>query len=58
MCEQLCFAGHGDEDGALREKLCWPKSCLHPLPDELTDIEGFMFEPLFACDSSDPIRAS
>jgi len=46
LCEQLRFAGHGEEDGALREKLCWPKSCLHPLPDEMTDIEGVMLEPL------------
>jgi L-iditol 2-dehydrogenase len=46
LCETLRFAGHGVEDGALREKLCWPKSCVYPLPEELDDIEGAMLEPL------------
>ena len=46
LCEFLRFAGHGLDDGALREKLNWPKLCIHPLPDVLTDIEGVMLEPL------------
>jgi len=46
FCENLRFAGHGTEDGALREKLSWPKHCVYPLPDEITDVEGAMLEPL------------
>jgi L-iditol 2-dehydrogenase len=46
LCTALCFAGHGTEDGALREYMPWPTRCLHPLPDALTDAEGAMLEPL------------
>jgi L-iditol 2-dehydrogenase len=46
LCEDLHFAGHGSDDGALREKIGWPKSCVHPLPDTITNIEGVMLEPL------------
>lgn len=46
LCEALRFAGHGTEDGALREYMAWPTHCLHPLPDSLTDAEGVMLEPL------------
>jgi L-iditol 2-dehydrogenase len=46
LCENVRFAGHDIVDGALREKLCWPKSLVHALPDEFTDIEGAMLEPL------------
>jgi L-iditol 2-dehydrogenase len=46
LCDGLRFAGHGVVDGALREKLCWPKSLVHTLPAEFTDIEGAMLEPL------------
>lgn len=46
LCEYLRFAGHDIVDGALREKLCWPKSLVHRLPAEFTDIEGAMLEPL------------
>ena len=35
LCAALHFAGHGTEDGALREYLTWPSRCLHPLPDAL-----------------------
>jgi L-iditol 2-dehydrogenase len=40
------FAGHGAMDGALREKMPWPKSLVHRLPERLSDIEGAMLEPL------------
>jgi L-iditol 2-dehydrogenase len=46
LCMALRFAGHGTEDGALREYVSWPTRCLHPLPDYLTDAEGVMLEPL------------
>jgi L-iditol 2-dehydrogenase len=46
FCENLHFAGHGSDDGALREKINWPKSCVHPLPDTISNIEGVMLEPL------------
>jgi L-iditol 2-dehydrogenase len=46
FCGHMRFAGHGSVDGALREKISWPKFLLHSLPDDLTDIEGAMLEPL------------
>jgi L-iditol 2-dehydrogenase len=46
LCLQQRFAGHGGEDGALREYMAWPQACLHPLPDSLSDAEGVMLEPL------------
>jgi len=46
FCSALRFAGHGMEDGALREYVAWPAHCLHPLPNSLTDADGVMLEPL------------
>jgi L-iditol 2-dehydrogenase len=46
LCTALRFAGHGAQDGALREFLPWVTRCLYPLPDSLTDIDGAMLEPL------------
>lgn len=46
LCTALRFAGHGGEDGALREYIAWPTRCLYPLPDSVTHIEGAMLEPL------------
>jgi L-iditol 2-dehydrogenase len=46
LCEHLRFAGHGSEDGALREFIIWPTACLHSLPDSLSDVDGVMLEPL------------
>lgn len=46
LCLNLCFAGHGSTDGALREYLKWPERFLHSLPDSLSDVEGAMLEPL------------
>jgi len=46
LCEHIRFAGHGSEDGALREFIAWPEACLFPLPDSLSDADGVMLEPL------------
>jgi L-iditol 2-dehydrogenase len=46
LCPSVIFAGHGDHDGGLREYVSWEKSCLHPLPDSISDAEGAMLEPL------------
>ncbi len=46
FCESLRFAGHGREDGALREQMAWPQGRLFPLPDSLSDSDGAMLEPL------------
>jgi len=46
LCESLVFAGHGDQDGALREQIAWPERCLFPLPDALSNADGAMLEPL------------
>lgn len=46
LCPQVAFAGHGTNDGALREYLAWPSELLHPLPTPLTSVDGAMLEPL------------
>lgn len=46
LCVRIRFAGHGTQDGALREWLAWPTELLHPLPDGFTDADGAMLEPL------------
>jgi L-iditol 2-dehydrogenase len=46
LCEHVRFAGHGAEDGALREALSWPERCLDALPDSLEDVDAVMLEPL------------
>ena len=46
LCTRIQFAGHGTQDGAMREYLAWPAGLLHPLPDALTDADGAMLEPL------------
>jgi L-iditol 2-dehydrogenase len=46
LCTRMRFAGHGLEDGALREYIAWPDECLFPLPDSLSDADGVMLEPL------------
>jgi L-iditol 2-dehydrogenase len=54
LCTQVIFAGHGDQDGAMREFLTWPSPLLHPLPDKVSDAGGAILEPLgvaiHACD--------
>jgi L-iditol 2-dehydrogenase len=46
LCLNLLFAGHGEQDGALREWLAWEERLLYPLPNSITDAEGAMLEPL------------
>src|SRR5262249_41512089 len=46
LCARIRFAGHGDQDGALREFLAWPSDLLPPLPDGGTDPGGALLEPL------------
>jgi len=46
LCERLHFAGHGEDDGALREYLAWPVKNLHILPEKLSSAEGALLEPL------------
>lgn len=46
LCEKVIFAGHADQDGAMREWIAWPQHCLVPLPESLSDIDGAMLEPL------------
>ena len=46
LCAQVVLAGHGAQDGALREYMTWPARCLHHLPDSLSDSDGAMLEPL------------
>jgi L-iditol 2-dehydrogenase len=46
LCERLHFAGHGEDDGALREYLAWPERNLYPLPETTSDQEGALLEPL------------
>jgi L-iditol 2-dehydrogenase len=46
LCVRIRFAGHGGQDGAMREFLAWPSGLLHPLPDGLADAGGAVLEPL------------
>jgi L-iditol 2-dehydrogenase len=46
LCAKVVLAGHGAQDGALREFMVWPTNCLHKLPDSLTFADGAMLEPL------------
>ena len=46
LCPTVRFAGHGAQDGGLREYLAWPTELLHPLPDEVSDAGGAILEPL------------
>ncbi len=46
LCSRLRFAGHGLEDGTLRELIAWPSECLLSVPDSLSDDEAAMLEPL------------
>jgi L-iditol 2-dehydrogenase len=46
LCAAIVFAGHGGQDGLLREFVAWPSSRLHRLPDHLSDAEGAVLEPL------------
>ena len=46
LCTRIRFAGHGSEDGAMREHMAWPSHLLHRLPDGLTNADGAVLEPL------------
>jgi len=46
LCANLKFAGHGTQDGALREFISWPQKCLYQLPNSISDADGAMLEPL------------
>ncbi len=46
LCLNVVFAGHGSQDGALREYVAWPIRNLHRLPDGMDFADGAMLEPL------------
>lgn len=46
LCQNLRFAGHGIQDGALREFMPWPTDNLYEIPASMTPNEGAMLEPL------------
>ena len=46
LCPTVIFAGHGEQDGALREWIAWSDKSLFPIPDSLSDDDGAMLEPL------------
>ncbi len=46
LCYHIKFSGHGDTDGMMREVMAWPTRLLHPLPDNVTDADGALLEPL------------
>jgi len=46
LCANLIFAGHGKQDGALREWMTWSEKSLFPIPDSISDDDGAMLEPL------------
>lgn len=46
LCSNMIFAGHGNQDGALREQMTWPQGCLFPMPEQMSYVDGVMLEPL------------
>lgn len=46
LCPRVKFAGHGEQDGGLREQMIWPLEQLFALPDSLSMTEGALLEPL------------
>lgn len=46
LCAAQRFAGHAEEDGALREYIAWHNDGFFALPDALSDEDGAMLEPL------------
>ena len=46
FCANMHFAGHGGDDGAMRECIAWPEHLMFPLPDSINDADGAMLEPL------------
>ena len=46
LCPNVRFAGHGGNDGGLRELITWPTALLHPVPDSVSFADAAMLEPL------------
>ncbi len=46
LCRTISFAGHSTLDGGLQRYLAWPTARLYALPEELSDADGAMLEPL------------
>jgi L-iditol 2-dehydrogenase len=46
LCANLIFAGHGKQDGALRECMNWNAKSIFPIPDSLSFDDAAMLEPL------------
>ncbi len=46
LCTRMKFAGHGANDGGLRELMAWPDRRLHVLPDGYDPASGSLLEPL------------
>jgi L-iditol 2-dehydrogenase len=46
LCTNQDFAGYANQDGGLREWVAWRTRCLVPLPDNLSNADGAMLEPL------------
>ncbi|HEX7394429.1 MAG TPA: zinc-binding dehydrogenase [Anaerolineaceae bacterium] len=46
LCQEVVFAGHGKQDGALRERMAWDERNLFPIPESFTYADGAMLEPL------------
>jgi len=46
LCPTVVFAGHGTQDGGLREYVAWPDRLLHPVPPAVSDEAVAMLEPL------------
>jgi L-iditol 2-dehydrogenase len=46
LCPQVQFAGHGQQDGGLREYMSWRTDHLFDLPPAMGALEGAMLEPL------------
>jgi L-iditol 2-dehydrogenase len=46
LCASIIFAGHNEQDGALRECMAWSEKNLFSIPDSFTYADGAMLEPL------------
>lgn len=46
LCLNIRFAGHGDQDGALREIIAWPEANLVSVPAHMDPAETALLEPL------------
>ncbi len=46
LCLDPRFAGHGAQDGALRELMSWRPELAHPIPDSIGNADGTLLEPL------------